>query len=174
MPRFAVGDRVQLTGDISRFYPSIIGVVITDREYPASVLSQYRIRLADGSVATFFDFQLLSPPAVRAYVSFDSAVTKDETNPDGTLNGRQVYLVAAGVEIRLNISGLAGTSVRGQVSSGKTPAPRALITLVRDNDPIETKPTDDAGEFEFQNLEPGGIKIETLLPGKRILTSLIL
>src|SRR5438034_11787964 len=128
MPRFRVGDRVQLTGDIARFYACIIGVIIQDGEYPASVLSQYKVRLADGTVAVFFDFQLLSPPAIRAYISFDSAVTRKDTGTRGTPNGRHVYLVAASVEIHVKITGAHSKSIIGQVTSGKTPTPKALVT----------------------------------------------
>ena len=69
MPRFKLGDRVQLVGDIARFYACIVGVVVKGGTYPSAILNQYTVRLADGTVAAFFDFQLEIPPAGMAQIA---------------------------------------------------------------------------------------------------------
>src|SRR2546422_3142665 len=75
VPRFKIGDRVQLSGDIARFYSCTVGVVTDGGDYPASVLNQYKVRLAEGAEGTFFDFQLETPPLITAHVIFESADT---------------------------------------------------------------------------------------------------
>jgi hypothetical protein len=62
MPRFKPGDRVQLIGDISRFYKCVIGVVLDCGGSASSILKTYLVRLADNTVDLFFDFQLQTPP----------------------------------------------------------------------------------------------------------------
>src|SRR5216683_3309106 len=103
MPRFKIGDRVQLVGDIARFYACIVGTIIQGRGYPASVLNQYTVRLADGTVATFFDFQLQIPPAVTAHIIFDSSVASRGRGTRGTGTVRQVRLLARNIDIHLRI-----------------------------------------------------------------------
>src|SRR5437762_9500645 len=99
MPRYKVGDRVQLAGDIARFYPCVVGVVTGGGADPSSLLVQYQVRLADGAVATFFDFQLQSSPVVRAHAVFGGSISTQNIGTRGALEGRHVHLVAAGVEI---------------------------------------------------------------------------
>src|SRR5580765_7539078 len=101
MPRYKVGDRVQLAGDISRFYPCVVGVVDSGGDDPSSLLIQYQVRLADGAIATFFDFQLQSLPVVRAQVVFDGPISTPPMGTRGALEGRHIHIVAPGVEIHL-------------------------------------------------------------------------
>jgi hypothetical protein len=77
-------------------------------------------------------------------------------------------LVGAGVEIQLKVSGLAKRSIAGRVTIGKTPVAAALITVSVSDEPIATKATDHAGEFEIPDVLADDITIEVLVPGKRI------
>ena len=170
MPRYKVGDRVQLAGDIARFYACIVGVVDSGGADSSSLLVQYDVRLADGAVATFFDFQLQSSPFVRAQVVVDGSISTTDTGPRGALEGRHIRFVAAGVGIHLKISD-PPASVVGEVTAGKTAIRLALVTLLIDDQPIGTKPTDDRGEFEFREVPAGDAAFEVFLPGKRIVAS---
>jgi hypothetical protein len=172
MPRFRIGDRVQLIGDIARFYICVVGVVIEDGTYPASVLNQYKVRLADGTVAVFFDFQLQTPPAFRAHVIFDSAVAKKNTGTRGAPTGRHVQLAARDIELHLKITGSVKKSIVGQVTAGTNPMRKALVSLLVDDQPVDSKTTDDAGEFELHDVQPGDATIEVLVPGRRIIATL--
>jgi hypothetical protein len=159
MPRFKVGDRVQLAGDIARFYACLVGVIADTEKDPSSALAQYEVRLADETVATFFDFQLQSPPVVRAQIMFDTL-------------GRDIHIVASGVEIRLKISDTPNRSLTGQVTLAKAAACKALVSLLIDGTAIDTKPTNASGAFEFHEAPAGDVALEAVVPGKRIVALL--
>jgi hypothetical protein len=172
VPRFRVGDRVQLVGDIARFYACIIGVVIQDGTYPASVLNQYKVQLADGTVGVFFDFQLQTPPALHAHVIFDSTVSKKNTGTRGATSGRHVQMASRDVELHFKITDGAKRSIFGQVTAGAVPLRTALVTLLVNAQTVDSKATDDAGEFELSNVPEGEVTIEVLAPGRRVLATL--
>ena len=172
MPRFRLGDRVQLVGDIARFYACIVGVVISDGAYPASVLNQYRVRLADGKEGTFFDFQLETPPANIARVIFDTLVTPKQSGIRGLTPGRHVHLAVRDVDIHLKITGSTKKTILGQVTAGKTTMKKALVTLLIQNHTIATTSTDESGEFTLQDVAPGDVVIEVFIPSRRILAPL--
>ena len=48
VPRFKIGDRVQVVGDVTRLYACVVGVIVPGASHTASVLNQYTVRLADG------------------------------------------------------------------------------------------------------------------------------
>jgi len=172
MARFSVGDRVQLVGDVARFYPSVIGVIIHDTTNPSSVLNQYRVRLADGTFGIFFDFQLHSPSGVRAQVVFDSSVSKRQSGTRGTTPGRHIQLASRDIELHLKIDASPKKSIVGQLTLSAAPLPLALVTLSAGNQAIETKTTDDSGIFEFGNVAAAAVTIEVFVPDRRVLASL--
>jgi hypothetical protein len=171
MPRFKIGDRVQLVGDIAAFYACIVGTIIQGGGYPSSVLNQYTVRLADGTVATFFDFQLQTPQAVTANIIFDSSVASRGRGTRGAGAVRQVRLLARNVDIHLRISGSARKTIVGEVTAG-APVRTALVTLLTGDQTVDTTFTDDSGEFTLGDVVPGEVTIEILLPLRRILASL--
>jgi hypothetical protein len=171
MPRFKTGDRVQLVGDIAQFYGGIVGTIIEGGGYPASVLNQYTVRLVDGSVATFFDFQLQSPPAITAHILFDSSVSSKGAGTRGPGTVRQVRLLARDIYIHLRISGHATKTIVGEVMAG-TVMRNALVTLLIGSQTADTTSTDDSGEFTLRDVVPGELTIEILVPSRRILASL--
>jgi hypothetical protein len=171
MPRFKAGDRVQLTGDIARFYRCVIGIVTAIGTDPSSVLIHYQVRLADDTVATFFDFQLQTVPVVQANVVSDSLASLTATGSEAASEDREIRWIGSGVEIHAKISGQLKTIV-GQVSKGKSPIAGALVTVVIDRQPVATKATDTRGEAEFENVPAGEVTLETFVPGRRIAASL--
>ena len=172
MPRFKVGDRVQLTGEIARFYRSVIGTVKDSGTDHRSVLLQYDVRLADGTVSKFFDFQLQTPPVVRGRIVFDEPISiKDCDLPDAR-TGREIRLIGADVEVHLEICGAFRKSITEHVSVGKVAMTDALVTVLVHEQPIATKRTDGRGDVEFHGAPSGDVTIETLVPGKRIVVSL--
>jgi hypothetical protein len=158
MPRFNIGDRVQLAGDIAQFYACVVGVVADSEKDSSSALTQYQVRLADETVGTFFDFQLQSPPAVRGQI-VDAA-------------GRDIRIVAAGVEVRINMSNGPDRSLTGHVTIPKAATCRGLVSLLVDGTAVVTKATSDSGGFEFQDAPAGGLSLETVVAGKRIVVPL--
>src|SRR2546422_2427469 len=55
MPRFEIGDRVEIVGDIRDQFPSSLGI-ITATERTLS-LPKFRVRLAEGTESAFCDSQ---------------------------------------------------------------------------------------------------------------------
>jgi hypothetical protein len=158
MPRFNIGDRVQLAGDIARFYACVVGVVAGSEKESSSALVQYTVRLADETIATFFDFQLQSPPAVRGQIV---------DTPGG-----EIHIVAPGVEVRLNMSGGPERLLTGHVSLAKAAACRGIVSLLIDGTAVVTKSTNDSGGFEFHETPGGDVMLETVVPGNRIVVPL--
>jgi hypothetical protein len=168
LPRFTIGDRVQLVGDIARFYTCVAGVILNDDAYPASVLNQYRVRLADGTVGTFFDFQLQSPPTVTAHVILDTSVAPKSAGTRGGPAARQIRLLARDIDIHLHISGAAKKTIVGQIVTGTAIMRRALVTVLLGDQAADSTATDDSGEFTLRDVAPGKVTIEIIIPGRRI------
>jgi len=171
VPRFNIGDRVQLVGDIARFYHCTVGVIIDGVNYPASVLNQYRVRLADEVEGTFFDFQLESLSQIIARVIFDSADTPKSKGHRGSVPERHIRLLGRDVDIHLKIATTPHRTIIGQVLAGTQPVAKALVTLLVQNEIANTTITDDLGEFRWPGLA-GEVGIEIFTPGRRILVPL--
>jgi hypothetical protein len=172
MPRFRLGDRVQLVGDIARFYTCIVGVIISNDDYPASVLNQYKVRLANGTEGLFFDFQLHTPPVNIARVIFDSLLTPKSSGTRGEGSGRHVHLVGRDIDIHFKITGITYKTLLGQVTAGTAVIRQALVTLVVQNEVVATATTDDSGEFTLRDVLTGDVSVEVFVPTRRILASL--
>jgi len=171
LPRFSIEDRVQLVGDIARFYACTVGVVMAGGSYPASVFNQYTVRLADGTEGVFFDFQLETPPLVTARLLFDNVVDHKRAGARDLTPGRNVRFVGAGIDIHLKMTGSGKRTVVGEVTSGSTAIRKAMVTLLVENQPIQTTATNDMSQFTLREVSPGGIGIEVFLPGRRVLAS---
>ncbi len=171
VPRFNIGDRVQLVGDIARFYHCTVGVIIDGGNYPASVLNQYRVRLADEVEGTFFDFQLESLSQIIARVIFDSADTPKSKGQRGSVPERHIRLLGRDVDIHLKIATTPHRTIIGQVLAGTQPVAKALVTLLVQNEIANTTITDDLGEFRWPGLA-GEVVIVVFMPGRRILVPL--
>jgi len=171
MPRFKLGDRVQLVGDIARFYACIVGVVVKGGTYPSAILNQYTVRLADGTVAVFFDFQLETPPAGTAQIIFDSAASKT-SGTRGAATARNMRLLGRGIDIHLKISGGTKKTIAGQVTAGTSVMRNALVSVVLGDQTVDSTSTDDTGEFTLGDVPPGDITIEVLMPSRRIVAAI--
>jgi len=172
MPRFKLGDRVQLVGDIARFYACIVGVVVKGGTYPSAILNQYTVRLADGTVAAFFDFQLETPPAGTAQIVFDSAASHETSGTRGAATARNIRLLGRGIDIHLKISGGTKKTIAGQVTSGTSVMRNALVSVVLEDQTVDSTSTDDTGEFTLGDVPPGDITIEVLMPSRRIVAAI--
>src|SRR5262245_24229952 len=149
MPRFNPGDRVQLVGDIARYYPSILGTVLSSGEDAASVLSQYNVRLANGAEGVFFDFQLNTPPGVTPRLIVDAPMSPREDSP------RLVHLAAGNIEIHFKIHGSSLKTLAGHVTARAAAMRGALVTFwIRDGQ-SNSVATDNEGEFVLQDVPEG-------------------
>jgi hypothetical protein len=164
MPRFEYGDRVQVIGDIARFYKCVVGAVIADERDAVSEMNQYKVRLADGSESDFFDFQLQSPAVMTGRLIEDSGQTAA---------GRELRFSARNIYIHLEIKGSAEKSVVGVVKIGSTVLPNALVTAWNPDRISAPAVSNNDGEFTFQDVAPGEIRIEVFVPTSRILVSLV-
>ena len=171
VPRFRIGDRVQVVGDIARFYACPVGIIVQGESDTASVLNQHTVRLADGTAATFFDFQLQTPPAVTAHLIFDSSTAPKGAGARGTA-GRQLRLLARNVDIHLRISDSPKKTIIGQITTGATAVQNALVTLLIGDQIRNTTSTDAVGEFTLSDVASGEVKIEIVIPSRKILASL--
>jgi hypothetical protein len=172
MPRFKPGDRVQIAGDIARFHACAIGVIVPHTEDAASVLNQYQVRLANGTVAVFFDFQLRPPAALHARMTFDSASAKQPAGTRGVVPGRHLRFVSGNLEIDLKITHGEEKSVVGQLRAGAAPL-YAVATLVMRNGTIRSEPVDAEGEFYFRDVPAGELTLEVLVPGNAVLATFV-
>jgi hypothetical protein len=172
MPRFKVGDRVQLVGDIAHFYTCIVGLVVGNGAYPASVLNQYKVRMADGTEGVFFDFQLHTPPITTARVIFDSALTpKPGSNGDEPAS-RHLHFAGRDIDIHIHLTGSTDQILSGKVTAGATLMRKALVTLLIQDEVTETTATDDSGEFKLRKVPPGDVSFEIFVPSRRVIASL--
>lgn len=171
MARFKVGDRVEVTGEIAQFYPCHVGIIIEADTRLSSVLHQYKVRLADKKENTFFDFQLQMPQAVVARTLFDSAASTKRHGVRGNDHTRHLRMMSGMIDIHLKIDSTKKTIV-GQVMSGTSKQRPGLVTLLVDNQPLQTTSTDDLGEFSFRHAPQGDVTIEVFLPSRRILIPL--
>jgi len=173
MPRFKPGDRVQLAGDIARFYPCVVGIVVDGQHDQTSVLVHYRVRLADQTVGTFFDFQLQSPPIVRASVVYDGPEPPEPPVPNdkktsGPAEARRISLVGGELTIHLNITGNSKKAITGKVNAASHPVAAALVTILVQERPVQTTPTNNRGEFDIHDLSGGDVIVEIFVTGRRI------
>ena len=173
MPRFKPGDRVQLIGDISHFYNSVIGVVLDCGGSSSSVLKTYLVRLADKTVDMFFDFQLQTPPLVPAEVVFDSRKPDKQLATRGTVGARHIVAAAGEVQVHVRINGTFAWSIIGQASVGRM-ATSAIGTLLVDKRIMASEPANEEGEFRFRNVPASQITLEVFVPGQRIVAALAL
>jgi hypothetical protein len=173
MPRFKPGDRVQLIGDISRFYKCVIGVVLDCGESSSSLLKTYLVRLADKTVDMFFDFQLHTPPLVPAEVVFDSRKPDKQLATRGTVGARHIVAAAGEVQVHVRINGTFAWSIIGQASVGRM-ATSAIGTLLVDKRIMASEPANEEGEFRFRDVPAGQLTLEVFVPGQRIVAALAL
>ena len=135
MPRLKIGDRVELVGDIARFYKCTVGVIAKVGADTGAILNQYTVLLADGTITSFFDFQLQTLPAVVAHVVFDSAISAKSAGIRGESAVRQIRLLARDVHIHLRVSGSGTKTIVGQVAGATTRLRQGLVFLL-DGDEI--------------------------------------
>ena len=172
MPRFKIGDRVELVGDIARFYKCIVGVIAKVGADTGAILNQYTVLLADGTITSFFDFQLQTLPAVVAHVVFDSAISAKSAGIRGTSAVRQVRLLARDVHIHLRVSGSGTKTIVGQVAGATTRLRQGLVFLLDGDEILDSTSSEPSGEFTLHEVPAGQMTFEIFIPSRRIIVNL--
>jgi hypothetical protein len=172
MPRFKIGDRVELVGDIAQFYTCIVGVIAKAVAHPGAILNQYTVLLADGIIASFFDFQLQTPPAVVAHVMFDSAISSKSVGIRGPSAVRQVRLFARDLHIQLRISGSASKTIVGQVAGATRRLQQGLVVVLSGDEILDSTSSDASGKFTLYEVPAGKMRMEIFIPSRRIIVNL--
>ena len=141
---FKPGDRVEVIDDIGNIYKSHVGIVTHAHRREMSVAQEVQVRLANGTEAGFFDFQLSMPPAT-----------------------------ATGDSIECNVIEHAGhLVVRGRITNSQSFQEPPLVTLLVGNKPQQVTSPDHLGCFDFTHPASGSFSIEVIAPGVRILSDL--
>jgi hypothetical protein len=173
MARFKLGDRVEVSGEVARCYTCPIGVVTDIQRLPTC--DEFTLRLANGHIASFVDFQLRKPPAMTAQLLFDSSQSaKSPGLRGGTNTERHLRFGALDRDIHLKISASDG-NIRflGEVTSPAYSDQCSLVTWRRANGIEETISTNTHGEFQFNNLTAGIVQLEVFEPSLRIVISFL-
>jgi len=174
MALFNIGDRVEITGDIVKYYGPTIGVIVGIERGVTSIVDKLRIRLADGTLGTFLPFQVQIPDAIAAYLVFDNSIEWQPTQLPGSSQGRQITFSAQQFEIHLKLLASDQANViLGQIFFEKSAWVKpALVTLLVDGNPEATTATNEMGEFRVEAIPAGEFELEVLLAGRRILAYL--
>jgi hypothetical protein len=161
---FKVGDRVEVIDDIGRHFQSHVGIVTGTRRRPMSVAQEIDVRLADGVIHRFFDFQLCTPPATPLSLIFDSATAPGVEGVRDTSEARQMLFRGQDIDLHLRVT---PTQIRGQFTSVQTASEGPLITLLINDEPWHTITADNAGDFALEEVPLGTITLEIFVPGRR-------
>jgi len=171
MASFKVGDRVEIVGDIARYYKSKIGLITEAEQRSVSVIKEFAVKLADGARGTFFDFQLAIPPARIARNEFDSS---SSPNPGmrGVTSDRQLRFLTSDFDIHLSVTRANDHHlVMGQIDSREKRSQLVLVSLILAGEAHATTTTNLEGEFRLHDVPSGDITIEMFMPAERILSS---
>jgi len=174
MANFNIGDRVEVIGDIARYYSSTVGIITGIERGVTSLFNKHTLRLADGTVGTFLPFQIQIPPATTARLVFDSSASWQPAGLRGATQPRHLRFTAQQFDIHLKVlESETGIAIVGQIFSEKPERIRpALLTLLVEGKPDRTASTDPIGEFKLDAIPPGEVELEIVVPAHRIFASL--
>jgi hypothetical protein len=174
MSNFSIGDRVQVIGDIARYYSSTVGIITGIEQGVTSMFDKFTLRLADGAVGTFLAFQIHIPPATTARLVFDNSASWQPSGLRGAAQARHLRFTAQQFDIHIKIlDSELGKGIVGQVFHGKSERIQpALVTLLVAGKPQQTATTDAIGEFKLNAVPSGEIGLEIFGATHRILAFL--
>ena len=174
MPHFSIGDRVEVIGDIARYYRSTVGTITGKEQGITSLFNKFTLRLADGTVGTFLPFQIQIPPATTARLVFDNAASWQPAGLRGAAQPRHLRFTAQQFDIHLKILGSeTSKAIVGQIFRGQSEwIEPALVTLLVDGKAEQTTTTDAIGEFKLDRIQAGEIGLEIFVAAHRILALL--
>ena len=174
MNRLKIGDYVEVVGEMAAFCNAKIGVIDAIPVRAISVIKEFTVKLADGTLRNFFDFQLRTPPAAPAYLVYDSAWSSTPDGIRGAVQSRHLRFVdqelAADIHIKSAVCGELQTII-GQLFMIRKAPQHAMATLISEGKTKEMIILDRAGEFRFDEVPLGSVCIEFLVPSRRISTA---
>ena len=149
MPRFEIGDRVEIVGEVGNQFPSSIGIITATEGTFA--LPKFRVRLTDGTESAFWDSQLEVPPLIFADMIYDTHVSPVPPGIRGSIHER--------------------TTLHGQLSANGVAPKSSLVTLLLNRGPLATTVADSYGEFKLEQIPSGDAMLEILVPSRRIVAA---
>jgi len=171
MSNIALGDRVEVVGEIANQFQSKIGV-ITAVEESVVCGGEFTVRLADGTQAVFQNSQLQILPVVFGDMILDthvSPVPYGLRGGTGAISMRHMRFISREFDIHIKLAGSEEhKNLLGEVSANEDARPPFLITLLFDDKPFASTATDTLGEFNFNHVPSGHAVLEVLVPSRRI------
>ena len=170
MPRFEIGDRVEIVGDIRDQFPSSIGI-ITATEGTFS-LPKFRVRLADGTESVFWDSQLQVPPVMFADMIYDTHVSPVPPGLRGSIYEHHMRFISREFDIHVKLTrSEERTILQGQLAANGVAPKSSLVTLLLNRGPLATTVADSYGEFRIEQIPSGDAMLEILVPSRRIVAA---
>ena len=164
---FEAGARVEVIGEIARFYTSTIGIITTVGQSQVPLMKGYQVKLTDGTLVRFFDFQLRVPPPTMAGLLSDNWRSPSLSGLRGPAEGRHLLFVTRDFDIHLK---LARTDEKKTAFGEVTPVPRiGLVSLLIGQQQKETTTTDLTGDFKLHEVDGREVAVEIFVPGQRII-----
>jgi hypothetical protein len=168
MSRFRIGDRVEITGELSQKFASRIGIITASEG--ASSAKNFIVALADGAEFAFSPSQLIIPPPTSADLIFDTRVSPGRKGARGATPGRHLRFVCRDFDIHLKLAASdKENSVIGQITENGRALKASLITLLFGSKPYARTATDALGEFHLHQVRTGSAMLEIMVPSHRIL-----
>ena len=170
MSNIALGDRVEIVGEIANQFQSKIGVV-TAAEESVECGGKFTVRLADGTEAVFRGSQLQILPVVFGDMILDthvSPVPSGMRGGTGATSMRHMRFISREFDIHIKLAGSENKNLLGEVSTNEDARQPFLITLLLEDKPFASTTTDTLGEFNFNQVPSGPAVLEVMVPSRRI------
>ena len=170
MPRFEIGDRVEIVGEIRDQFPSSLGI-ITATEGTFS-LPKFRVRLAEGTESVFWDSQLQVPPVMFADMIYDTHVSPVPSGLRGSIYEHHMRFISREFDIHVKLTRSdERTTLHGQLSANGAAPKSSLVTLLFNRGPLATTVADSYGEFRLEQIPAGDAMLEIFVPSRRIVAA---
>ena len=170
MPRFEIGDRVEIVGEVGNQFPSSIGIITATEGTFA--LPKFRVRLTDGTESAFWDSQLEVPPLIFADMIYDTHVSPVPPGIRGSIYEHHMRFISREFDIHLKLTRLdERTTLHGQLSANGVAPKSSLVTLLLNRGPLATTVADSYGEFKVEQIPSGDAMLEILVPSRRIVAA---
>jgi len=164
---FEVGDRVEIIGEIAKYYGSTIGIIAAVGQSQVPVMKDFHVKLTDGSRVRFFDFQLRVPPPTMAGLLSDNWRSPSLSGLRGGAESRHLLFATRDFDIHLK---LGRSDEKKTVLGQLTPVPRiSLVSLLIGQQQKETTTMDLTGQFKLHQVGGGDGAVEIFIPDQRII-----
>jgi hypothetical protein len=171
MQRFDIGDPIVILPRFAHLYPIYWGTVTDLRSDPfRPMFTEYTIQFPDGSTTNVFEFQILeAEPNCETFLAalvLDSHQQPAMAGHRGQTPDRRIILQTQTIDIDMKIQASQHeASIIGQILERETTnfVSKAVVTLMRDNIPITSTTTDNAGTFKFAAIDRGALNIQVVI-----------